>query len=132
MTEPVWLSLAEILYIHEQSIAGFGGLDGLRDEGLLQSAIARPQQLFSYGEPPPDLADLAAALATGLAKNHPFLDGNKRTAFMAAAVFLSVNGLYLDATEAEAEEMMVAVASGSVEGPAFAAWLRERSRSLPA
>lgn len=122
--EPKWLRLEDVLYIHEQSITGFGGLDGLRDQALLESAFMRPQQLWAYGDPSPDLESLAASLAVGLAKNHPFLDGNKRTAFMAVSVFLRINGLYLDVSEAKAEAVMVSVAAGGTDDGTLAIWLR--------
>lgn len=100
----------------------------MRDEGLLESALARPQQLHAYGDPAPDLADLAAALAHGLARNHPFVDGNKRTAHVAYRTFLVLNGAELVATDEEKYVAMMALAEGKLAEREFAAWLRERLR----
>src|SRR5438309_11798057 len=96
--EPTWLLREFVITVHERLIAEYGGSSGLRDEGLLESALARPVHLFTYGTP--SLAQLAASYAVGIAKNHAFIDGNKRTAFVAAAVFLERNGLNLTAPEA--------------------------------
>lgn len=122
MKEPHWLSQEVILAIQSQLLARFGGLEGLRDEGLLESALARPKQLLSYGAP--SLSDMAAAYAHGIAKNHPFLDGNKRAAFMAAYTFLGINGLSLDAPEEEAVLQTLALAAGEIDADAYAAWLK--------
>ena len=107
--EPVWLLREFIVAIHERLIAEYGGSPGLRDEGLLESALARPLHLFHYGNP--SEVELAAAYAVGIAKNHAFIDGNKRTAFVAAAVFLSRNGLRLTAPEAEATRLRATCSS---------------------
>jgi death-on-curing protein len=115
-----------VLGLHERSIENFGGARGLRDEGLLESALARPQNLAVYGEP--DVFALAAAYAFGIVRNHPFVDGNKRAAFLAAALFLDINGVVLEAAEAEATATMLAFASGEVDEAAFAAWLRGVAR----
>ena len=125
MKEPLWLDRDMLLAIHAQVLALHGGADGVRDDGLLDSALARPRQLFTYGDPPPDLCALAASYAAGIAKNHPFVDGNKRSAFVAAGVFLLNNGLELNADEAEAVAMMIALASSAIDAPTFAHWLRE-------
>ena len=117
-----WIDKRALLLLHDESLAEHGGAAGLRDEGLLESALARPQHRASYGNP--DLAELAAACGVGLAKNHPFIDGNKRVAFLAVGVFLALNGLRLVATQAEATLTMLGVASGEVEEAAFAAWIR--------
>ncbi len=122
----IWISRALTLAIHERQLAEHGGIAGVRDEALLESALARPQQLFAYGQPPPDLADLAASLAYGLARNHPFLDGNKRTAHVCYRVFLRVNGADLRATDEDKYVSMLALAEGSLSEAEFAAWLRER------
>ncbi len=124
--EPVWLPRPLVDAIHEAQIRDYGGLYGIRDEGLLESALARPQQRWTY-EPDADLAALAAAYAYGLAKNHPFLDGNKRIAFAAGGVFLGLNGLRLVAPEPEAVHVMLDVASGELEEAALAAWFRQRT-----
>jgi len=124
----VWLEKALVLAIHDRQVAEHGGSAGVRDEGLLESALARPQQLHAYGDPAPDLADLAAALACGLARNHPFIDGNKRTAHVAYRVFLELNGADLVATDEEKYVAMLALAEGKLSERDFAAWLRERLR----
>ena len=122
----VWLEKALVLAVHDRQVAEHGGSAGVRDEGLLESALARPQQLHAYGDPAPDLADLAAALAYGLARNHPFVDGNKRTAHVAYRVFLELNGAELLATDEEKYAAMLALAEGKLAEGDFAAWLRER------
>ncbi|MBI3918437.1 MAG: type II toxin-antitoxin system death-on-curing family toxin [Betaproteobacteria bacterium] len=122
----VWLENAVVLAIHDRQAAEHGGSAGVRDEGLLESALARAQQLHAYGDPAPDLADLAAALAYGLARNHPFIDGNKRTAHVAYRTFLALNGAELNATDEEKYVAMIALAEGKLAERDFAAWLRER------
>lgn len=127
----VWLEKALVLAIHDRQLAEHGGSAGVRDEGLLESALARPQQLHAYGNLAPDLADLAAALAYGLARNHPFVDGNKRTAHVAYRTFLALNGTELVATDEEKYVAMLALAEGGPAERDFAAWLRERLRLAP-
>lgn len=122
MAGPRWLAQASVLAFHEVSLARFGGLAGIRDEGLLDSALARPEMLLHY-EPGTGVHRLAACYAVGLAKNHPFVDGNKRTAFIAAYVFLRDNGWRLTASQAAVVVAMLGVASGSVGEMEFAAWL---------
>jgi death on curing protein len=122
----VWLEKALVLAIHERQVAEHGGSAGVRDEGLLESALARAQQLYAYGDPAPDLADLAATLACGLARNHAFVDGNKRTAHVAYRTFLALNGAELVATDEEKYVAMLALAEGKLAERDFAAWLRER------
>jgi death on curing protein len=130
MTGPVWRWIKEnsVLAIHEEQIAEHGGLAGIRDLALLQSALARPQNLEAYGEP--DIADLAAAYAVGIARNHPFLDGNKRTAWVVAETFLLKNGHELIASDQDGVTTMLAVAEGSLPEPKFAAWLRANIQPL--
>ncbi|OZB54444.1 MULTISPECIES: type II toxin-antitoxin system death-on-curing family toxin [unclassified Thiomonas] len=111
-----------LLLLHDESLAEHGGAPGLRDEGLLESALARPLNLVAYGEP--DLAALAAAYGVGLAKNHAFVDGNKRAAFLAVGLFLALNGQRLATTQVDATLTMLAVASGDMSEDAFAAWIR--------
>ena len=125
----VWLELALVLAIHDRQIAEHGGSAGVRDDGLLESALARPQQLHAYGEPAPDLADLAAALAHGLARNHPFVDGNKRTAHVSYRTFLALNGVELDATDEEKYLTIIALAEGKLSERDFASWLRVHARA---
>ena len=118
-----WIDRRMLLLLHDESLAMHGGASGLRDEGLFDSALARPKNLVAYESP--DLAALAAAYAYGLAKNHPFVDGNKRTAFLAVGLCLGLNGWRLRATQAEATVAMFGLASGEIEEAAFAAWLRD-------
>lgn len=126
MTEPVWLTREVVFAVHEELLERFGGLSGIRDEGLLESALNRPRHLFAYENP--SLFEMAAAYAHGIVKNHPFLDGNKRTGFMAAYVFLGANGQSLDAPEEEAVERTLALAAGAIRAPAFAVWLKRSCR----
>lgn len=125
--EPIWLQREFVIAVHERLIADHGGRSGLRDEGLLESALARPQHQFHYGEP--SLTGLAAAYAVGIAKNHAFVDGNKRTAFVAAVVFLERNGLRLNASEGEATIVMLRVAQGSMTEKQLTRWLDEHTTS---
>ncbi len=121
MSEPIWLDREVAVAIQRELLARFGGLDGMRDEGLLESAMNRPLQLFHYGDP--TLFDLAAAYAEGIVKNHPFLDGNKRAGFMAAYTFLAANGQQLEAPEEEAVLQTLALAAGKIGMEEFSAWL---------
>ncbi len=122
----VWLDADVLRAVHEEQLAEHGGAAGTRDEGLFESALARPLNLAAYGEP--DAADLAAAYGFGLARNHPFIDGNKRTAFVAVELFLELNGHELMATDADCVLTMLAVAAGQMDEVAFARWLRQHSR----
>lgn len=121
----VWISKALALAIHDRQLAEHGGGGGVRDEGLLDSALARPQQAFAYGDPPPDIAALAASLAFGLARNHPFVDGNKRTAHVCYRVFLALNDSELVASQEEKYIAMLSLAEGSLGEAEFAQWLRK-------
>ena len=112
--------------LHDESLATHGGAGGLRDEGLFESALARPLHLAAYGSP--DVWDLAASHGIGLAKDHPFVDGNKRTAFLAVGMFLVLNGWRLTAPQADATLTMLAVASGQMDEAAFARWLRQHGQ----
>ena len=122
---PVWIDARAILFLHEESLAMFGGARGLRDAGLLESALARPVNQHLY-KPDGDVAELAAAYAFGLAKNHPFVDGNKRTAFLALGLFLALNGWRLETTQIDAIETILSLAQGTLEESALAKWIRER------
>jgi death-on-curing protein len=122
---PVWLDARIVLAVHERQLAEHGGSPGVRDQGLLTSALARPQNAAAYGAP--DLCDLAALYATGIVRNHPFIDGNKRTAFMAAYTFLGRNGLRLVATEEDATHRMFELAADVIDDAAFAGWLRDHT-----
>jgi death on curing protein len=117
-----WIDRQALVLLHDESLAEHGGSPGLRDEGLLESALARPRNLAAYGAP--DLADLAAAYGVGLAENDPFVDGNKRAAFLAVGLFLALNGHRLAATQLEATMTMLGVAAGDIDEAAFAAWIR--------
>lgn len=120
---PIWLSTAIVLAMHERLLAEHGGSAGLRDPGLLDSALARPRQLHSYGAP--DTSDPATAYAAGIIRNHPFVDGNKRTGFMCAFLFLAENGFRLIAREVEVAQVVTLLAAGEIDEAAFAAWLRD-------
>ena len=118
-----WVSEDVVLAIHDEQLAEHGGLAGLRDKSLLLSALARPQHLAAYANP--DVADLAASYAVGIARNHAFIDGNKRTALVVAAgVFLPLNGYKLLASDEEAVRSMLSIADGSMSEPEFSVWLR--------
>ena len=121
-----WLSERLVLDIHDEQLAQHGGAPGIRDQGLLQSALARPLNLASYGEP--DVADLAASYAIAIARNHPFIDGNKRAAFMAMVLFLALNGMELEVPEAEATVAMLDMAAGDLTGEEFTLWVREHAQ----
>jgi death-on-curing protein len=125
MKEPIWLEEDVVLRLQNELLARFGGLDGLRDPGLLDSALNRPLHLYSYQNP--NVFQLAAAYTSGIVKNHPFLDGNKRVGFMAAYVFLGMNGFHLQAPEAEAVLMTVDLASGKIDAVLYARWLEVTS-----
>jgi len=122
MKEPAWLGSRLVLAIHARVVSGFGGVRGVRDMALLESALARPRNLWAY-RPKPNLHELAAAYAHGICRNHPFVDGNKRTAFLSAAVFLVVNGLQDHADDIEVVVMMNAVAASTLAEKEFATWL---------
>jgi death on curing protein len=117
-----WLGKPALMMLHGESLADHGGATGLRDEGLFDSALARPLNLLAYGSP--DHAELAAAYGVGLAKNHPFVDGNKRLAFIATALFLGMNGYRLTASQVDAADTMLAVAAGEMDEATFAEWIR--------
>lgn len=127
-TEPEWIEVKVVRLFHQRQLAEHGGLSGIRDEGLLLSALARPPQLWCYGNPPPDLCDLASAYAHGLAKNHPFLDGNKRTAAIACELFLNLNGRFFTIGEEIKYPHYLALAAGEHDEASFAVWLREVTR----
>ena len=123
MNDWKWVSRKVLLLLHDESLAEHGGASGLRDEGLLDSALARPLNVALYSDP--DVASLAASYGVGLAKNHAFVDGNKRAAFLAVGLFLATNGYRLVATQADATLTMLAVAAGDLDEGAFAVWIRE-------
>ena len=126
MKEPEWVLREVVFAAHEQSLAQFGGLAGVRSEGLLDSALGKPLNRFAYGKP--GLFDLAASYAFGIVKNHPFIDGNKRTGFIVAVVFLELNGYKFQASEVDATLQTLALAAGDMSEAAFAAWLKANSK----
>ena len=126
MTRWQWLDLDAVAAIHEAQLAEHGGSAGTRDTGLLESALARARNVAGYGEP--DCAELGAAYGFGIARNHPFVDGNKRTAFVAVELFLDLNGFDLLADDAECVLTMLALAAGDLDERAFAAWIRAHAR----
>jgi len=123
MSEPEWLDVNIVLDVHAEQLALFGGADGVRDRGLIESALGRPRHKFAYGES--DLAALAAAYAFGIAENHPFVDGNKRTAFASMLVFLGLNGIDFDVPPQDATVMIVSLAAGEVSEESLARWIRD-------
>ena len=120
-----WISKPALLLLHAESLAEHGGSPGLRDEGLLDSALARPQNLLAYGEP--DAAALAAAYGSGVARNHPFIDGNKRAALLSIGLFLHLNGWRLTASQADTTRTMLALAAGDLPEDTLADWLRRHA-----
>ncbi|MCB9365815.1 MAG: type II toxin-antitoxin system death-on-curing family toxin [Calditrichaeota bacterium] len=126
MNEPLWLEQTDILVIHQKMIGKYGGASGVRDEGLLDSALASPQNQFAYGET--DFFMLAATYVRGIALNHPFIDGNKRTAFTAGLVFLDINGVWVSANPQEAVDQVVGLIERRETVESFAQWLRDNSK----
>jgi death-on-curing protein len=126
MKEPYWFTREECLALHDMMLMHYGGIVGVRDENLLESALARPRQLYHYGKP--RMAELAASYATGIVKNHPFLDGNKRTGFMLGAGFLERNGFAFSAAETEAVLRTLALAAGEISESDYAKWLKANSK----
>jgi death on curing protein len=129
VSELIWIDLAVVLAIHDEQLAEHGGQAGVRDRGLLESALARPRNQFGYGES--SLARLAAAYAFGISRNHPFLDGNKRTSLVVAELFLELNGLELAASDAACIATFLSLASGELTEDDLARWVIENSRAAP-
>src|SRR6266852_15437 len=123
MSEPEWLDITIVLDVHAEQLALFGGAEGVRDLGLLESALARPLNKFAYGET--DLAALAAAYAFGIARNHPFVDGNKRAAFASIIVFLGLNEIDFDVPPEAATAIILSLAAGEVSEESLARWIRD-------
>ena len=123
MKEPAWICLREALTIHERLLALYGGPEGMRDQGLLESALARPQQIFAYAGDEPNLTDLSTALTAGIVWNHPFVDGNKRTGFLLGVLFLELNGLVFEAAEEDATIAVRALASKGLNEKEYNSWL---------
>ncbi len=130
MNEPEWLEIDIVLDFHAEQLALFGGAEGIRDLGLLESALARPINKFSYGES--NLANLAAAYGFGIARNHPFVDGNKRTALASMIVFLGLNRFDLDAPRGQATAIILGLAAGEISEEALAGWIADHIKSLDA
>lgn len=128
MTEPVWIDLEVVLAIHDEQLAEHGGQPGVRDRGLLESAMARPRNQFAYGETA--LPRLAASHAFGISRNHPFLDGNKRTSLVVAELFLALNGLELTASDTECVTTFLALAAGDITEDELAGWIEAHSAPL--
>jgi death-on-curing protein len=123
VTEPIWLELSIVIDVHSEQLALFGGPEGVRDIAMLESALARPMNKFAYGET--DLAALAASYAFGIARNHPFVDGNKRAAFASIIVFLGLNGIDFDVPPAAATAMILSLAAGEVAEEGLTRWIRD-------
>ncbi len=130
MADIKWLSHDVVVAIHRRQLAEHGGGDGVRDEGLLASALKKPQNLHHYGDPEPDIAALAASYAYGLCRNHPFVDGNKRTALVICRVFLKINGYDLTASGTDKYKIFMALAAGELSEDALAEWIRDALRTL--
>jgi len=128
MTEPVWVELEDCLSLHDKLLARFGGGAGVRDHGLLESALARPRHIFAYEQP--SLCLLAATYAHGIIKGHLFVDGNKRSGFLAAALFLEANGVRFHGTETDAVIMTLGLAAGEVTAEEYATWLETASARI--
>jgi death-on-curing protein len=130
MDEPVWVLDEAVPAIHGRQLAEHGGSAGVRDEGLLASALARPKQLFAHGGAEATLSRLAAAYAYGIARNHPFVDGNKRTAFVVSLLFLRLNGLALEASQEEKYEVFMALAAGRLDEQGLSSWIEKHAAPL--
>ena len=126
MTEPVWIRMDVVLAVHQRQLAEHGGEQGVRDAALLESALARPRNLLAYGEGEVDVPRLAAAYAYGLAKNHPFVDGNKRVAWVVCRIFLKLNGCDVDAPKQETYTTVMHLADGRLSEEDLAEWIRRR------
>lgn len=127
MKEPRWITELSLLLLHAESLAEYGGKEGLRDEGLMESALARPRNIFLYGQTA-DVARLAAAYSTGIARNHPFIDGNKRVALLLIGLFLGKNGFDFEADKVDATKVMFALASGELQEEELADWIVRHMR----
>ena len=130
MDDPIWISVELAIAIHKRQLAEHGGADGVRDMGLLESAISRPRHLFAYEQPTPSIPALAAAYAFGIARNHAFIDGNKRTAYVVCRTFLVLNGFDLTATKEQRYQMFLDLAAGSISQEQLTVWLLSHSTTL--
>jgi death-on-curing protein len=131
MDEPQWVEGAIVLQLHQEQLAEFGGMSGIRDADLLDSALCRARNVWAYSSPKPDVVRMAASYAFGLAKNHPFMDGNKRTALVVCLTFLRLNGFELTASQQERIQAVLSLASGAVNEAQFEAWLRSNVAPAP-
>ena len=125
MAEPIWVRYDVVIAIHRRQLAEHGGGEGIRDVGLLESALDKPKNLYHYSDPKPALAAMAASYAYGIALNHPFVDGNKRTAFIACQLFLRLNGIQITASQAEKYDIFIKLASGDLSEKSLAKWINE-------
>ena len=125
--EPLWIETRDALAIHDRQLALHGGAGGVRDQGLLESALARSRQHYAYGNSP-DVVEMAALCTAGIVRNHPFVDGNKRTGFVAGILFLELNGFDFTANEEDATQAVLGLAASSLDEAGYSAWLRENSR----
>ncbi len=128
MKEPLWIEMQDALLLHARLMALHGGAAGVRDEGLLQSALARPPQSYAYAEKP-DMFDMATAYTAGIVGNHPFVDSNKRTGFVVGVLFLELNGSRFTATEESAAQAVLELAAGALDEPSYAAFLRANTKA---
>ena len=129
MTEPVWIEERDALALHDRLLALHGGAAGVRDTALLQSALARPRQVAAYARTP-GIIDMAAAYTAGIVRNHPFIDGNKRTGFVVGILFLELNSYRFTASEEDAAQAVLGLAAGTLDEQGYAAFLRENASSL--
>ncbi|HZZ44648.1 MAG TPA: type II toxin-antitoxin system death-on-curing family toxin [Tepidisphaeraceae bacterium] len=129
MDDPIWITAELALSIHQRQLAEHGGLAGVRDQNMLESALARPRQQFAYSEPTPGIPALAAAYAYGIARNHPFIDGNKRTAYVVCRTFLVLNGFDFTAGRDERYLNILRLAAGELSQEAFTSWVEKNSSS---
>jgi death-on-curing protein len=125
--EPVWIDTRDVLAVHDRLLALHGGASGLRDRGLLESALARPRQHHAYADSP-DILEMAALYTAGVVRNHPFVDGNKRTGFLIGVLFLELNGFEFKASEEDATQAVTSLAAGTLDEAGYRAWLRENVR----
>jgi len=125
--EPLWIEERDVLAIHDRLLALYGGATGLRDRGLLESALARPRQHYAYAKTP-DVVEMAALYTAGIVRNHPFVDANKRTGFVIGVVFLELRGFHFEASEENATQAVMALAAGTLDEAGYTAWLRENAK----
>jgi death-on-curing protein len=125
--EPVWIETRDVLAIHDRLLALHGGASGLRDQGLLESALARPRQHYAYADSP-DILEMAALYTAGVVRNHPFIDGNKRAGFVIGVLFLELNGFEIRASEEDATQAVTSLAAGTLDEAGYSSWLRENAR----